>query len=173
MSTVTTVPAVTTNAPVTHLPDGTGTRLWVAGFLHTIKATREDTNGAFSVIEVTVPAQGGPPPHVHRREDEVLYVLDGEFTFLAGDRVLDAGPGSYVHIPPGTLHRFENVGTTAGRLLAFFTPAGFEGFFSEVGQPAVEGSVAPPLGPDEIERTLAVAEKYGMVVPVGPGPAGP
>ena len=163
---------VTTETAATHLPAGAGTALWVAGFPHTIKATGADTNGSFSAVEVSVSPQGGPPPHVHQREDEVLYVLEGEFAFLAGDRVFTAGPGSYVHVPPGTPHRFENVGTTTGRLLAFFTPAGFEGFFFEVGRPAVEGGTAPPLGPEEIERTLALAPKYGMEVRLGGGPVG-
>ena len=161
-----------TNVAATYLPAGAGTGLWVAGFPHTVRATSADTNGAFSAVEVSVSPQGGPPPHVHQREDEVLYVLEGEFEFLAGERVFSAGPGSYVHVPPGTLHRFENVGTTTGRLMVFFTPAGFEGFFFEVGRSAVEGGTPPPLGPEEIERTLELAPKYGMELRLGGEPAG-
>ena len=152
-----------------HVPPGEGRSLWVAGFPHTLKATGEDTNGVYSVLEVSVGPQAGPPPHIHHWEDEALYILEGEFEIMDNGNTTTARPGSFVHIPKGTLHCFKNVGETPARMLALFTPAGFEGFFVAVGQPAKEGQDAPPLGPEEIEKTIAVAPKYGMEVPPPPG----
>lgn len=154
---------------VIHVPPGEGESLWVAGFPHTFKAVSEDTNGAYSFIEVSVPPQSGPPPHIHHREDEALYVLEGELEVLDRGRSMRVNAGSFVHIPKGTLHCFKNVGATTARMLALFTPGGFEGFFFEVGQPVIEGENAPPPGPEEIEKTIAVAPEYGMEVPPPPG----
>lgn len=159
----------TKQAEAIHVPPGGGKALWVAGFPHTFKVVSEDTNGAYSFIEVSVPPQAGPPPHIHHREDEALYVLEGELEVLDKDRSIKVNAGSFVHIPKGTLHCFKNVGATTARMLALFTPAGFEEFFFEVGQPAIEGETAPPPGPEEIEKTIAVAPKYGMEVPPPPG----
>jgi oxalate decarboxylase/phosphoglucose isomerase-like protein (cupin superfamily) len=130
------------------------------------KAVGADTNRALVLFEGTVSSQLGPPPHIHHREDEFYYVLEGELEILDGDRTFMASAGSFVHIPRGTLHTFKNVGTTPARMLTFFTPAGMEGFFFEAGLPAQEGGSAPPLGPEEIERTLAAAPKYGMELPL-------
>jgi hypothetical protein len=80
-----------------------------------------------------------------------------------------ASAGSFVHIARGTLHRFKNVGATPAKMLVLFTPAGMENFFFEAGLPAQEGGSAPPLGPEEIERTLAAAPKYGMELPLSLG----
>ena len=93
-------------------------------------------------------------------------MLEGEFEILNGDRTFLASAGSFVHIPRGTLHRFKNVEATPARLLVFFIPAGMENFFFEAGLPAEEGGTAPPLGPEEIGRTLAAASKYGIEFPL-------
>jgi mannose-6-phosphate isomerase-like protein (cupin superfamily) len=151
---------------VRHIPAGEGQSIWIVGDTHTLKAVGEDTNGAYMLLEVSVSPQAGPPPHIHHREDEFYYVLEGELEILDGDRTFIASAGSYVYIPRETLHRFKNVGEAPARMLVFFTPAGMEGFFLEVGMPAQEGGTAPPLGPEEIERTLAAAPKYGMEFPL-------
>jgi hypothetical protein len=67
-------------------------------------------------------------------------------------------------VPRGTLHRFENVSETPSRILVMFTPGGIEGFFFEAGVPVVEGEAAPPLGPEEIERSREAAGRYGLDV---------
>ena len=156
----------TKKAGVKHVPAGEGRSIWIVGDTYTFKAVGEDTNGALMLFEASVPPQSGPPPHVHHWEDEAYYVLVGELEILDNDRTFTASAGSFVHIPRGTLHRFKNVGETTARMLVLFTPAGFENFFFEVGQPVQEGGTAPPLGPEEIERTLAAAPKYGMELPL-------
>ena len=155
---------------VRHVPAGEGEALWVAGDTYSFKAVGADTGGGFAFWEATIPPQAGPPPHIHRGEDEAYFLLEGGLEFLDGDRTFTAGPGSFVYIPRGTLHRFKNVGAAPSRMLLFVTPAGFERFFSAVGQPARAGEAAPPLGPEEIERSIEAAPKYGLEVPLPPGP---
>ena len=151
---------------VRHIPAGEGQSIWIVGDTHTLKAVGEDTKGAYMLFEASVSPQLGAPPHIHHREDEFYYVLEGELEVLDGERTFIASAGSYVYIPRGTLHRFKNVGEVPAKMLVFFTPAGMEGFFLEVGVPAQEGGTAPPFGPEEIERTLAAAPKYGMEFPL-------
>ena len=156
----------TKQAGVRHVPMGEGRSIWITGDTYTFKAVGADTNGALVLFEGTVSPQLGPPPHIHHCEDEFFYVLEGEFEILDGGRTFMARAGSFVHIPKGTLHRFKNVGATPAKILVLFTPAGMENFFFEAGLPAQEGGSAPPLGPEEIERTLAAAPKYGMELPL-------
>ena len=155
---------------VIHVPAGEGEKLWVVGDTYTLKATHETTGGVLGLIEASVPAGGGPPPHVHDREDEAYYLLEGELEVQDGDRTFLAGPGSFVFISRGTLHRFRNVGFGHARMLVLFTPAGFEEFFAAVGRPARPGEPAPPLDDDEIARTCELAPRFGMDVHL-PSPA--
>ena len=82
------------NYGVTSVPPGEGKSLWLATDLYTFKVVGEDTNGAFSLSELTAHPQFGPPPHIHHREDESYYVLEGEFEFLDEGRTFTAGAGS-------------------------------------------------------------------------------
>jgi quercetin dioxygenase-like cupin family protein len=141
---------------------GEGRRLWIVGDTMTFKATGTQTGGSMAAVEVLAAPGGGPPPHVHRNEDEMWYVIDGEFEILAGEETLRLTAGGFAFVPRGTLHRFENVSDSPSRVLIVFTPGGFEGFFFEAGLPAVEGESAPPVGPEEIERTRNAAPRYGL-----------
>ncbi len=134
--------------------------------LITFKATSEDTNGEFIVFETLVLPGGGPPPHIHHRESESFYVLEGEFEFLAGDRWIQAAPGSFVHVPKGSLHTLRNAGDSIGRLLTLAVPAGLEKFFEEAGEPGTD--VSSPPGPPDVEKLLATAERYGIEFPPPP-----
>ncbi len=158
---MTTTEITTTPTAYGHQP-GEGRRLWVVGDTMTVKATAAQTGGSLSVIEVLAAPGGGPPPHVHADEDEIWFVLDGEFEILHGEETLRLGPGGFAFVPRGTLHRFENVSDTPSRVLIAFTPGGFEEFFFEVGVPAVEGESPPPLGADEVDRTREAAGRYGL-----------
>jgi mannose-6-phosphate isomerase-like protein (cupin superfamily) len=147
---------------VRHVAPGEGEQWWVVGDTYTFKATGRDTGGALALIEAQVPVDAGPPPHVHGKEDEFFYILDGELEILNGDRMIVAGPGSFVFIPRGTEHAFRNRGSGPARMLFGFTPAGFEEFFTEVGVRAVAGQAAPPLGPEEMARMLDLAPRFGL-----------
>jgi quercetin dioxygenase-like cupin family protein len=137
---------------------GTGERIWIVGDTVTFKASAETTGGALTLIECEAAPGGGPPPHVHEREDESFYVLDGEFEILLGDELLHAGPGDFAFVPRGTIHRFANVGDAPGRILILFTPGGLEGFFRAAGTPATGDGPAPPLDAAEIERALGIEQ---------------
>src|SRR5438045_1235535 len=100
----------------------------VGGFI-TFKATGAETAGRLMAFENVIPPGEGPPLHIHTREDEVLYVIEGDFRFRLGDDVHDAPQGSCVYVPLGLEHSWQNSGETPGRLLIFFTPAGMEQFF--------------------------------------------
>lgn len=159
---------------VMHVPQGGGKMVWMGGGtdLITSKATGEDTNGAFALFDSLVPPRAGsPPPHIHHRDDEAWYVLEGEFEFLDGDHWIAANAGSFVYAPRGTLHTFKNVGESIGRLLTIVTPAGVEKFFEEMGEPGTDvSSPPPPLGPEEIGNLLANAARYGVEFPPPPAP---
>jgi quercetin dioxygenase-like cupin family protein len=149
---------------VIHVPAGEGDKLWVVGDTYTLKVTGDMTDGVVALVEASIPAGAGPPPHVHDDEDEWYYVLDGELEVLDGSRTFVARAGSFVFIPRGTLHRFQNVGYGHARMLVGLNPAGFEQFFRAVGTPAEPGRPAPPFGADEAARTGRLAPRYGMRV---------
>jgi mannose-6-phosphate isomerase-like protein (cupin superfamily) len=142
--------------------------VWLVGDLITVKVGSEDTNGAFSIAEKRTPPQGGPPPHLHQQEGEVLYGLEGEVEFLVGERTIRADTGSCAYIPKRTLHTFKNVGTSPSRVLAILTPGGLDRFFLEAGEPATEGASAPDEEPD-MGRIVKIDQKYGLEMPSPPG----
>ena len=151
-----------------HLPPGEGERsLWVMGILVTYKIPSHRTGGAYSLFEVATPPASGPPPHIHHREDESFYVLEGEFEFLMGREPLRVGAGSLIYVPKGTLHAHRVVGEGVGRMLVTQTPGGlYEIFFEEVGKP-VDGDSGPFLFEDQpaVERIVEVAATYGTEIP--------
>ncbi len=154
-----------------HLSPGEGRAWWFLTELYLIKAVSEDTDGAFTAIEVTAPPQSPPAPHIHHREDEFYYVLEGEFEFLDNDRTFTAGAGSLVHLPKDRLHSHRNPGDAPAKALVLYTPAGnIEKFIEEVGKPATDPtSVPPPPEEADIERLVTIAvEKYGFEAPPPP-----
>src|SRR5438874_4823008 len=85
--------------------------------------------------EAVVPPGGGPPPHVHSREEEGFYVLEGEVTFRVGEERFVATAGTFANMPVGTPHSFRNEGSHPARMLISVAPAGLERMFFEVGVP--------------------------------------
>lgn len=134
----------------------------VLGIEMTIKLDAEKTGGAMAVIESVVQPGGGPPMHIHSKEDELFYVLEGRFKLWHGDMVLDVGAGDVAHLRRNGRHTYQNVGTAPGRLLTVITPAGFEGFFREVAKRALSA-------PKDMVELNALAGEYGLQF-VGPPP---
>ena len=152
---------------VTHLRPGDGRSLRVLGEVMTHKITSERTGGAYSLFEVVSEPGGGPPPHVQHREDEVFYVLEGEYEFVDDGHTMRVGKGSLVYVPKGNLHTYKNVGTAPGTMLVSQTPGGLhERFFKEIGQEA-QDQFKPTAhkGLLNTERILAVAASYGLEIP--------
>lgn len=135
-----------------YAPAGTGETKWVSGDVYTIKATAETTNGAFGLIEGSVPLGGGPVPHVHNREDEAFYLLSGELEMLDGDEAFTAKAGDFIFVPRGSLHGFKNLGPHTARLLIMYMPAGFEACFSKGGDDPTPGMAPPPWDRARFER---------------------
>lgn len=114
-----------------------------------LKASRDSTGGTLSVFETTIAA--GPPLHVHDREDECFYILDGELSVRCGSDAFDAAAGSFVFLPRGYPHRFWATGQPA-RLLLIAGPGGIEDYFREINAAATD---------DERHR---IGERYGIRV---------
>jgi mannose-6-phosphate isomerase-like protein (cupin superfamily) len=90
------------------------------------------TGDCHSVAELVAEPGFAPTPHIHRLHEELFYVLEGTFDFLVGDETMRLGPGSFVEVPPGTVHDFCNVGPGVARLLGITTPGGLDSYFEEV-----------------------------------------
>jgi len=144
---------------------GEGRTIVVVGDVYRFLATGEDTNGKYALWEAIVLPGGGPPPHIHSREEEGFYVLEGKITLLIGDQRLMVSAGMFANMPVGTLHSFKNEGNKPARMLISVAPAGLEQMFLEVGVPLAEGATtALPPTKDEIEKLLAIAPKYGIEI---------
>jgi quercetin dioxygenase-like cupin family protein len=148
---------------VRHVPAGSGLAYWGPGERMTFLATGEQTGGAFFLAEVEVAPGGGTPPHIHRREDEAFHMLEGSLTIQVGGNTITASAGDFAFLPRGVAHSFKNTGDGSARALVLTTPAGLEGFFAEVFDPATDRvAPPPPQSKDLIIRALAAAPKYGL-----------
>ena len=106
-----------------------------------IKASADTTGGAFAIVEEIAPLD--TPLHVHEREDEVFYVLEGHHVVEVGDTAFRLGPGDLAFGPRGVPHAQRRVVPRTGRLLTMFSPAGFEGFFRELAEAERAGTIGP------------------------------
>ena len=150
---------------VKYVPTGTGASYWGPGGLLTFIITGKDTGGAFFLAEMSVPPGGGPPLHLHHREDESFHILEGTLTVRVGDDTISASPGDFAFLPRGIAHSFKNNGDVTAKALVLITPAGLENYFAEVFDPAADRSVAPPPpGKELIARALAASPRYGLVL---------
>ena len=144
---------------------GEGRTIAVVGDVYRFLATGEDTDGTYAMWEAIVPPGGGPPPHIHSREEESFYVLEGEITFQIGDERIVAQPGTFANMPVGSLHSFKNETGKPAKMLISVAPAGLEEMFFEVGQPIQASETSPPRPTKEdIEKLLAVAPRYGIEI---------
>ena len=142
-----------------------GRTVALVGDVYRFLATGEDTNGQYALIEALVGPGGGPPPHVHSREEEGFYILEGEITFtINGERVV-ATAGMFANMPVGTPHSFKNESNKPAKMLVSVAPAGLEKMFMEIGVPLAEGATtALPPTREDVEKLLAIAPKYGIEI---------
>jgi mannose-6-phosphate isomerase-like protein (cupin superfamily)/predicted enzyme related to lactoylglutathione lyase len=142
-------------------PNG-GRSIWLLGMLITFKAVSEETGGEYSLYELTVPPQHGAPPHIHHRETEAFYVLDGQVEFLRGEHTVRVRVGEFVFVPRGVVHGFTNVGREPARFMGIVTPGGLhEKLLSGLGEPAkAETLPPPPEGSPDAERFAATMREY-------------
>lgn len=116
---------------------------WYGPNLITFLADAQETGGAYTMIKCTLRRGFEPPLHVHSREEESYYMLEGEVEYEAGERTIHARPGDFVQLPRAVPHRFRLVSETATFLL-LITPSGFEEMFLRFSRPA-ESMELPPV----------------------------
>lgn len=152
-----------TQAQVIQLKPGEGPAFSMVGDVYRVLATGEQTGGVYALCESRVLPGGGPPPHIHHREDEWFYVLEGEITFTVNGKTIAAKAGSFILGPRGIPHAFKNESNAPARMLIHVTPPGFEKFMAEfaVRVPSFESPPAP-VTPADIEKLMVVAPKYGI-----------
>jgi quercetin dioxygenase-like cupin family protein len=152
-------------AQLTQLGPNEGPAFSAVGDVYRFLATGEQTGGAYVLSEARVLPGGGPPPHIHHREDEAFFVLEGEITFTLNGKRVVAGAGSFIQGPRGMPHAFKNEGDAPARMLILVTPPGFEKFMAEFAQPVPSFDSPPrPVTPADIQKLLAVAPNFGIEI---------
>jgi quercetin dioxygenase-like cupin family protein len=142
-----------------------GRTVAVVGDVYRFLATGEETNGKYAMWEAIVPPGGGPPPHVHSREEEAFYILEGEITFQIDGKPLVARAGMFANMSVGTPHSFKNESGKSARMLISVAPAGLEKMFFECGTPIAQGATTtPPPTKAEIDKLLEIAPRYGVEI---------
>jgi quercetin dioxygenase-like cupin family protein len=146
------------------VPGDQGESRWWLGALAVIKATAADTGGQLTIVEMTEPPGAEAPLHVHYREDEAFWILEGSATFEVGGETIEASAGDYLFGPRGIPHRFT-VGDSGCRMLFICTPGGFEELVRGMSEPAAARTLPPPSdAPPDMERVASVAEAYGCAL---------
>ena len=116
---------------------------WNVGTYWRLLSTDATTAGRSTTFEELCPPGVVAPPHVHDNEEEAFFVLEGNLVFLLDDQEIEAPPGSYVHIAPGTLHGFR-CDSPVGRVFNTLAPGGFDHGINENGIPAPRVVLPPP-----------------------------
>jgi mannose-6-phosphate isomerase-like protein (cupin superfamily) len=145
-----------------HIRSAEGKKLTVLGIPMVIRIHGHDTGGVVSTVESHDVPGGGPPPHIHHREDETFQIIEGEYEWTVGTKKFVAQKGATIFAPRGIPHTYRYLGQAPGRLMCVITPAGFEGFFEEI-------DALAPQQQQEIPRVMEIAKKYGLEFPPPPG----
>ncbi|MBK8517109.1 MAG: cupin domain-containing protein [Saprospiraceae bacterium] len=136
---------------------GQGKKLNVLGHSVSVKLAKHETQGNHYVFELITPPGMGIPKHVHDREDELIYVVEGEFRITLGDENFNAGAGDEVYFPKHIPHAFQNVGSKSGKTLWTVVPGGnFEEFFEQLS--------ALPMGEPDLAHVAKIFADYGMTI---------
>ncbi len=143
------------------LAPGEGRSIDLGTFGMTVKASWDETDGVFSLLEAEEPPGFGPPVHIHHDAAEAFYVLEGEYVMFLDDREVSCPSGSFIFIPAGVRHGFR-VGAAPSRKLNFYVPAVMVGYFDEL---------SAAIQQDEVDESLLadIARRHSMEI-VGPVP---
>ena len=137
------------------VPADGGKSINVLGIPIIIRIPGSDTGGTLSVVESHDAPGGGPPPHIHHREDETFQILEGEYEFLVAGKTIVAKPGTTLFAPRGIPHTYRCTSSKPGQLMVVLTPSGFENFFQEIGE-------MTPQEQQDIPRVMAIAKNFGL-----------
>jgi quercetin dioxygenase-like cupin family protein len=132
-----------------------GRVLSLLGIRITLLQTVAETRGAFTMLEIAVPPNLGPARHVHSREDEIVYVIAGEFEFERGMERYCLHPGESLHLPRGVPHAYRCVSEEDGRLISIGAPGGLENFLGELHELSRSGKTTT-------DDVFPIARKYGI-----------
>lgn len=133
------------------------------GSLTLTKVLSSSSEGGLDIVDHRVPAGYAPPRHIHRAQDEVFFVVDGQFTVHCGDQTWQAGPGSLAFLPRGVPHGFSVSDDGPGRTLLINAPAGFAALIHDLGQPAAALELpGPDVAMPSPERAQEVSEAHGI-----------
>jgi quercetin dioxygenase-like cupin family protein len=124
----------------------------------TVLVAGEETAGRCGLVQTVEERGAKPPRHLHHREDETLYVIEGSLSVWISGEWVEVPAGTAVFLPRGAEHAFVAV-TEKARVLSFFAPAGFERFYREMAA----------TGPLDVERLVTIAARYGCEI-TGPTP---
>ena len=119
------------------------------------KVSTVSTNGAYTVLELSLPAGAGAPMHIHEREDEVFYILEGSCEILINGESHLAETGAVVVLPKNTAHAFRNIGETPNRILITATPGGLDTYFQEMAQ-------VQSTDPEAAQKVALINQKYAI-----------
>lgn len=139
----------------------TAAPLNIVGETTLVKIAPEDCEGRYAVFHLEAPPMSGPPLHVHSREDEFFYVLDGELVFEVDGVCHVVRTGGSVGLMRGTPHRYQNFTQQTARLLIVTTPGDFAHFFEEL------SAVTPAGGLPSMEQLVSLDARYGLTT-LGP-----
>jgi mannose-6-phosphate isomerase-like protein (cupin superfamily) len=148
-------------------PEPAGAAHWFLDGLAVVHLSGDDTEERYSFVEHLIPPGARPPLHVHRREGQLWYVLEGELTVHLPGETRPSRPGEWAYGPPGVPHTHEVTSETPARVLEVNSPAGFEDFIAAAGEPAREPTL-PPCAPD-LSPAIAIAPAYGIELVGHPG----
>lgn len=145
-------------------------QLWFLNSLVTIRVSASDGHDGVSIIEHRVPQGDSPPLHLHRTEDEIFHVLEGDFRFRVQDREQRAGPGDILLAPKGIPHTYRVESAAGGRFLTVTVRGDFERFLRSMGRPAQRPALREPVGapsPEAVTALTTTAAQFGIEI-VGP-----
>jgi quercetin dioxygenase-like cupin family protein len=142
--------------------------VWFIDNLARVHVDGEASGGALAVVELSGRRGDKPPLHVHHREDETFYVLDGRLTLHTPDATVALEAGQAFVAPRGVPHVYRVESETA-RWLALCTPAGFDEFVREVGAPAAEDTLPPEGREHDAARLGEIAARYDIELLGAPG----
>lgn len=146
------------------LASGEGEKYWFLGTVMEVKVSGEETGGQFSILEEIDPPDFVTPLHIHHKEDEYFYLLEGEATFTIGDRTISAKPGTFVFAPRDIAHMYRVEGGQPAKILSMLAPAGLEELFIKCSVPATEYALPPDDVEMDMDLLFAEAPDYGVEV---------
>jgi quercetin dioxygenase-like cupin family protein len=154
---------ITSLNPFKHAPS-VDISTWYKGILSTQLATGENTGGAFDLVLANMKRGTEPPPHVHTREHELFYVLDGKLDAYVDDQVFQLAPGECVFLPLGRPHAFI-IRSPEIRMLTFITPGGFMKVVAPMAAPAEKLEIPSDsitYATADLEETMKIFMKHGL-----------